>query len=833
MRALNRAAVVVAFAAMSCDPNGCQPGPPTAVSVLTHHNDSHRSGLNLNETVLTPSALRSGRFHRLYSYLLDGQPYAQPLYVHGLDFGNGVKRNVLFTATMQNSVYAFDADHPAQAGAPLWRVNFGPAYPPPHTPWWDPNDCNDIRPVAGITSTPVIDLARNVIYIAAKTRKAHPCAWDNSDWEYGIHALDLRTGREVISSVSVCGAAPTGHNKWIAFNPERQLNRPGLLLDHGVLYLAFGSHCDFDPYWGFVWAYDAATLRPIASYVTTPGGSEGSIWQAGQGLTVDASGNIYFMTGNGEENTRDSPPSLGESFVKINLSQIPTAGRPNVGFAVVDYYHPGDIPGDADLGSSGPLLIPDANLLIGGGKQGKLYLLDANRMTPPLQVFQATKDPGNHHIHGAPVAFDTPSGATYVYVCPEFENLRAYRLDKTGRRFDTTPVATSDVHCSPRMPGGFMSISASGTANGIVWVNRVAGELPGSDDNGNWSDGGLEAVDAVTLARLWSSSADRDDDVRYFGKFSPPTIADGKVFINSFGADSGSVNVYGLRCDLACPSGQECVDGTCQGCTQSEIDAYCNAPYRCGPLGCCNIPNGCGGKCVCGRGLVCAGTPPEIESGPHPVPIAPTIVLSGHSRPEIPEMKPPPPPPPPVPTQCVCDARTVAKNCQGKCNIADGCGGICACSEGLSCNRQTNTCCNVAEECGRAGECAMVCGGVECLCDGGRCIEGKCCRSTCSATSKCGQRDGCGGTCSGTCGPREVCIEDTGVFLCQPISHVCAVKPWICGPDGTEGSVTTPPAVIDHPDVEYLMALCRRDPKACQVNTPHGHNAPGHHHGPM
>lgn len=791
--------------AVACGKNGCVQQPPPGVpNVLTQHNDNQRTGLNLRETALTPAAVRSGRFHKLFSYPLDGQPYAQPLYVHGLDFGGGVKRNVVFIATMHNTVYAFDADHPSQAYSPIWSVNVGPPFPPPGGSL--PTDTCNIHPVidpfAGITSTPAIDLDRGVIYVSAKTRKVHPCAWDDQDWEYGVHALDIRTGAEAIPSVSVCGAASNGHGKWIRFAPYKQLQRPGLLLDHGVLYLGFGSHCDYDPYWGWVFAFDAATLRPIGNpYVTTPGGSEGSIWQAGQGLAADDRGFVYFMTGNGKEDTSDTPPSLGESFVKILLTRIPTATHPNVGFSVAGYHHPGNIPGDQDLGSSGPLLVADTNLLVGGGKQGKLYLLDRDNMANAVEVFHATGSPDEHHIHGAPVAFDSPVGS-FLYLCPEEEKLRAYRFDKKKPYIDPEPAFTADVLCSPEMPGGFMSISAAGNLNGIVWVNHVAKRLPGDDDNGDWAAGGLEALDALTLEHLWSSSSDPSDVVGFFGKFSSPTIADGKVFVDSFGSahDGGLVHVYGLRCDPACGAGQECVNGVCQECTPGEIARNCENRA-------CDSPNGCGGVCGCKAGYHCGVD--VIEYGPH-------------SPPGVPYAKPPPPP-----KVCLCNPGTAKRNCDGKCNIADGCGGLCTCADGLSCNPQTSTCCDWRSECSRASACATVCGGVQCPCAGGSCIDGKCCASTCTDTSRCGAPDGCGGTCNGTCPAKQVCVEDTGTFYCETILRVCQVKPWLCGPNGPDSE-----RAIANPKVEQqLLSTCKRDSASCEMNTPHGKHI--RHHGHM
>lgn len=808
-------AVAATFAMMSGD-KGCVNQPPSGpANVLTQRNDNQRTGLNLRETLLTPATVRSGRFHKLFSYPLDGQPYAQPLYVHGLDFGGSNRRNVVFIATMHNSVYAFDADHPAQAGTPIWHVNLGQSFVPPQKQWWEIwlKECHDIDPVAGITSTPVIDLKRGVIYVAVKTRRQHPCVWSvDQDWEYSVHALDLKTGLDAMPSSVVCGAYPLGGNKWIAFDPYKQLNRPGLLLDHDTLYLAFGSHCDYDPYWGWVFAFDAGTLVQYDTpYVTTPAGSEGSIWQAGLGLAADSDGNVYFMTGNGKEETTASPPSLGESFVKLSFDR----GRgfnPAGGWSVADFYHPGDIPDDWDLGSSGPVLIPGSDLLVGGGKGGKIYLLNTKQMTPPVETFQATGDPGNHHIHGAPLVFDTPIGSM-LYLCPEFENLRAYRFDKAHKSIDPSPAFTSDVRCAPQMPGGFMSLSAAGSTNGVLWVSHPAKELPGDTYNGAWTDGGLEALDALTLEQLWSSTSVAADDVGYYGKFSVPTIADGKVFVSSFGPigghhDSGRVDVYGLQCDPACPSAEECVNGVCQRCTPQQVANNCR--------GQCGVPDGCGGTCGCKRGYHCSveDDPPVIVSG----------IDDPRSRPILP------------PRVCVCDSGTARRNCDGKCDVADGCGSVCGCAAGLACDSRTHTCCDWRAECAKAVGCGTVCGGVQCPCAGGTCVDGKCCSRRCDDTTACGQPDGCGFYCNGRCPTDQVCVESnemtvgmkTEQYRCQPIPRLCKVKPWLCGP--IESQLTAdepPPPPPAHPGVEKLLKTCKEQPEKCRLGKHRGEERTG------
>jgi hypothetical protein len=520
------------------------------VSVLTQHNDNARTGATLNETVLNVSNVTAARFGKLFSRLVDGQIYAQPLYVPHVAIPNQGTHNVVYVATMNNSVYAFDADDP-NAAAPLWAVNLGPP-----VPYQDVSEVSDIQPVIGITSTPVIDASTKTLYCVAKTK-------DNNAYFNRLHALEITTGQErtgspVTISAAVPGTGDGSVGNLITFDPLRHLNRPGLLLLKGGVYLALGSHGDQPPYHGWVFGYDAATLRRVSVFNTSPNGSKAAIWQSGQGLAADAKGNIYFLTGNGAFNLNTGGQDMGSSFVKLSAPTL----------RLVDWFTPSnqDIlnPGDHDLGSAGPLLLPGTNMLIGGGKQGVLYLLDRDNMghfhaegDQILQSFLATVYPQQQpadfnspqwnydigHIHGSPVYWNSPTFGPLIYIWGEEAALKTFQQTGTGL-FNPTPVAVGPYVAPPGMPGAILSLSANGSTagTGIVWA-----ALPYSRDaNPATVPGILRAFDAANAAvELWNSKqVAARDELGNFAKFTPPTIANGKVYVATF---SNQLVVYGLN----------------------------------------------------------------------------------------------------------------------------------------------------------------------------------------------------------------------------------------------------------------------------------------------
>ncbi|MEU5418904.1 hypothetical protein [Streptomyces sp. NPDC020667] len=521
------------------------PLPPAGLSVTTQHNDNRRTGANPLETTLRPGNVRPATFGKLFSRAVDGQIYAQPLYLARCPVeGHGV-RDVVFTATMHNSVYAFDADDPA-ASAPLWHTSLGPSVTLPDANVGPPG-YRDIAVEVGVVSTPVIDVERHVLYVVAFTG-------EQGAYHHTLHALDLSTGREALGgpvriTATVPGTGDGSVQGKLTFTSNRQIQRAALTLAGGRVYVAFASYGDQDPYHGWVFGFDAGDLRRTGVYVTTPGTRRGGIWQAGQGLGVDDRGNLYFMTGNG--GFRADGSELGDAVVQLTPD-----------LALADWFSPFDNAAldaaDADLGSAGPLLIPGTRLLLGGGKAGKFYLLDTGDMghfqagsdSQIVQSFQVVApDRDSHHIHGGAVHWNfRGGGGPWVYVWPENAFLRAYRF--TGGTLGTTPVSTSTTTDpkgvpggAPGMPGGILSVSADGDdpATGLVWATHPY------RDNANQAvvEGVFRAYQATDLTQeVWNSKMNAArDDVGLFAKFAPPTVAGGRVYVPTF---SGVLQVYGL-----------------------------------------------------------------------------------------------------------------------------------------------------------------------------------------------------------------------------------------------------------------------------------------------
>lgn len=517
---------------------------PAPVTVLTQHNDNSRTGANLNETLLTTANVNVNQFGLVFTRTVDGQIYAQPLYVPNLNIagqdGQGT-RNVVFVATMHNSVYAFDADDPA-AAAPLWQVNLGPSAPLP-----DPTDptfgnrygpYHDIRVEIGIVSTPVIDLASNTLYVVAFTK-------ESDGYHHRLHALDLTTGQEKDGgpteiAASVAGTGDGAISGTLTMSNRQQLQRSALLLSNGIVYITFASHADTDPYHGWVLGYDARTLSLVSVFNDTPNGGEAGIWQDGQGPAADADGNIYLSTGNGTWDAGSGGVDYGDSVLKLSPSITVTDG-----ITVTDWFTPYNqdvlAATDKDLGSGGPLLIPRTTLLLTGGKQGVFYLLDRANLGhfhsgDDSQIVQSV--PLGHGIFSSPVYWAGPNGPT-VYVWGVKDDLKAFTF--TNGLLGTTPAFTYTAVAAP-FPGAMLSLSANGSApnSGIIWASQAI-----SNANQSTQPGVLRAFDASDVSHeLWDSTQDpARDGVGLFAKFNAPTVANGKVYLGTF---SGYLAVYGL-----------------------------------------------------------------------------------------------------------------------------------------------------------------------------------------------------------------------------------------------------------------------------------------------
>jgi hypothetical protein len=492
-----------------------------AVDVLTQHNDLSRSGADLSEYVLTTSNVNTAQFGKVFTRAVVGQIYAQPLYVNSISISNQT-RNVVYVCTEHNNVYAFDADN-ATASNALWQVNLGPS-----VPIADINSCGDLSPEIGITGTPVIDLVSQTLYVEAK-------ALNGTNIFHSLHGLDLVTGLEkfggpVTIQASVAGTGDGGTID--TFNAQHQFNRPGLLLLSNVVYVAFGSHCDWAPYHGWLIGYNATNLQQqVSVFNTTPNGSEAAIWSGGMGPAADGNGNIYIMTGNGSFDKNTGGPDLGDAFIKLSTS--------NNTLTVADWFVPYDQgtlnSDDLDLGSGGPILLP-TNLVVGLGKEGTFYVLDCNRMghfaasanTNAVQVFAAA--PQSTGIGQSSAYWNGPTNQ-FFFLWTANTLLTAYAY--TGTNLVTTPLATGSTIQGDRAGGTSLSANHSVAGSGIVW-----GIEPGSG-------GTIHAYDATNVAHeLWNSqqNAARDGMGNYV-KFCAPTIANGKVYVPT---TSNKLVVYGL-----------------------------------------------------------------------------------------------------------------------------------------------------------------------------------------------------------------------------------------------------------------------------------------------
>lgn len=478
-----------------------------SVNVLTNRYDNARSGANTSESTLTTSNVNTATFGFQFSADVIGRIYGQPLYVSGLTVG-GATHNVVYVATEHNMVYAFDADD----GASLWAKALDAPVMLGAGTTFNPG-CADMGSGAatyevGITSTPVIDLTAQLIYVVAKTTGKQM-----------LHALSLTTGND--------GPAPTAVGPAGFSSNNVPLNRPGLLLLNGVVYIAFGSHCDapINGYHGWIIGHDAKTLALSSTYNTTPTGSDGAIWQGGVGLSTDGTG-IWFSVGNGTTGGNN----MGMSVVRVTPSGATLTNGPN-------HSEPAD--GDNDL-SAGAVLV--GNQVLSGGKSGYVILLNA----ADASLAQLVGAGGE--VHNV-ATWNGGAAGQLVYTWGTSAPLHAWQL--TGGML-TAEQTNSEI--APGHPGGMVTISSNGTTAGsaVLWAL-----LPTSGDA--WhatAPGALYAFDAsdITKHSLWNSNLDETPlaPLGTYAKFSPPTVANGKVYAASFpsttaAAATGKLMVYGLK----------------------------------------------------------------------------------------------------------------------------------------------------------------------------------------------------------------------------------------------------------------------------------------------
>jgi hypothetical protein len=523
--------------------------PSSFVAVLTQHNDSGRTGMNLNETFLNVTNVNTNQFGLLFSRNVDDQIYAQPLVMTNVNILGRGTHNIVLVATVNDSVYAFDADNP-QVSTPYWTTSFiNPPniVAPANTDMSAIGACGgsyqDFSGNIGIVGTPVIDPVAGTIYLVARTKEF------GSTFVQRLHALDVSTGAErpnspVIITATYAGTGDGNVGGVITFDPIRQNQRPGLALVNGTVYISWSSHCDNGPYHGWVIGYDQTTLQRVAVYNDTPNGSDGGIWMSGQAPAADANGNLYLVVGNGTVDTTGGP-NRGESFLKLT--------RSGTNLTVASWFTPYDWQnlenGDIDLGCGGLMLIPGTTLAFSGGKEGIVYLVNRDSMggltsstttnNNIVQSFPVTTD----EVHGGAVWWDGP-GVSYGYLWPSSVYLQQYVFNHGTGKFMLPAFAQSPTEAPNGQPGGILALSANGTNAGtaIIWaVHQVGG-----DANQQVLPGILHAYSAQNVGtELWNSEQlSSRDTVGKFAKFVPPTVANGKVYMATF---ASRLNVYGLQ----------------------------------------------------------------------------------------------------------------------------------------------------------------------------------------------------------------------------------------------------------------------------------------------
>ncbi len=526
--------------------------------VTTYHNDLARDGLNSQEYALTTTTVATGTFGKLFTCPTDGAVYAQPLWMPNVTV-SGTRHNVIFAATQHDSLYAFDAD--ANPCVQLWAVslidtnhgaNSGELTVPSGTTGnLVGSGYGDITPEVGVTGTPVIDPSTGTLYVVSKSINS-----SGNSFYQRLHAIDITSGSEKFggpanlgSNITYPGTGDGGAT--VTFNPQQQNQRAGLALVNGQVYVVWASHEDTLPYYGWAAGFKASDLSLTGVLNVTPNVQYGGIWMGGGAPSADSNNNLYLITGNGGfDVTSGTAPNndYGDSFLQLSG-----------GLAISSYFTPSDElndqDNDADFGSGGSALVLNVNsgsvkhLVIGGGKDGTLYLLNGDNMGG-LGDSNAVQ-----HFNVGGGIFST--GAFWnnrYFIGPIYAALTSYTFDPSTNQFNPAPASESTTIFG--FPGSTPSVSSTGSTNGIVWT------LDNSDyctpQSAACGPAVLHAYDATSLTTdLWNSSLVPADAAGNAVKFTVPTVANGKVYFgtrgdNVGGADNstpvpGELEVYGLK----------------------------------------------------------------------------------------------------------------------------------------------------------------------------------------------------------------------------------------------------------------------------------------------
>ena len=536
--------------------------PPSGINVTTYHYDNKRSGLNNNETTLTPSNVKTGSFGKLFSLTVDGYVYAQPLYMSGLNV-NGTQHNVVFISTEKNNVYAFDADT-YNNNTPLWETSLLESGEAPVT-------AGNPAPYHGSTSTPVIDASSGTMYVVSQQTTA-------SGSSFRLSAINISNGSIIKTATITAQVSPALNSDAVGgvlTMPQSILQRAALLLDNGTIYIGFSASGS-----GWLLAYDEATLDQKAVFAVGPNNDgngtykgDGGIWMGGGGPVADGAGSIFVTTGNGPYN--NASQAYGDSILRLDSS-----------LNLKDWFTPQDYMSmqceDQDLSGGGVLMLPNGNI-VAGGKSAKVFQVDsANLGQGPHSDDAAaitTLYPGDN-VGMAPYSYtctasDTtnpPNGQPYptgtwtgtkapyqlfgtgayynnsVYVGMTPGPVVQLTMDSTGKLTLTSnatkeQVATGSYGTTP-------VISANNNSNAVLWFIDHGTPL----QSGTATAAVLRAYDPSNLSReLYDSNMTAADNAGYGVKFSAPVVANGKVYLatandaNLATNSKGEIDVYGLK----------------------------------------------------------------------------------------------------------------------------------------------------------------------------------------------------------------------------------------------------------------------------------------------
>jgi hypothetical protein len=548
--------------------------------VLMRGYDLKRTGANLQETLLTAANVTPAKFGKRGCYVVDGQIYAQILYLDAFDFGAQGTHDAIVVATMKNHIYVLDAEDPSLV---LWDRSYGTAVGPAsafananHEMKCYPSYL-DITQWVGILSTPTIDLDAGALYFVARSNETGR----QVQKLYAVNLVDgtNRAASPVTIDATYAGSGDQGTDTKdpvtggkFPFDQTHQNQRSALSLHDGIVYIAWASFCDYRPYHGWLIGYDAKTLQQVVVFNTTPNGDSGGIWMSGAGPAFDDDGTIYLTTGNGSADLKG-----GQNHAQSLLKLRRQAGT----LQVVDWFIPYEYDfleyDDRDLGSAGVLLVPGTNMVLAGGKQAKIYVADKTNLgkfTPPTAAFQPPANgkplvlasgtdavlqtldvatmstPPNAHNHSTPTYWKSDAGE-FVYTMAEEDNLRQWRL-QNGRlelykvsvvRAPDEPKQSSPDGSGYTMPGGTMTLSANGSNpdSGIVWVSMPIG----LDANNAVVPGVVYAFAANDVSHaLWNSQANAArDSVGNYAKFNPVTVYNGMLYVPTFD-DTDAANKF-------------------------------------------------------------------------------------------------------------------------------------------------------------------------------------------------------------------------------------------------------------------------------------------------